>query len=190
MRAPEKSRLALAGAALLAAAALASCSSTTDGTASCPGCGSQAEPSFPTPRPSLSTPTAAPVNPLPPPSPSTAVAAPPVGTLPPNDQGYVYIETKSGKTRCQLNSQSVGCETEFKNSPIVDGEQANGVSITSAGAMKWIVGNLGNIPVVTLDYQTYEAQGWTIAAEEAGTRFTNDGTGHGMFVRVEGVDSF
>jgi hypothetical protein len=44
--------------------------------------------------------------------------------------------------------------------------------------------------VVTLDYQTYEAQGWTIAAEEAGTRFTNDSTGHGMFVRVEGVESF
>jgi hypothetical protein len=190
VRLPEKSRLALAGAALVAAAALVSCSNTTDGTASCPGCGSQSEPSFSTPRPSLSTPTAAPANPLPPPSPSTPVAAPPVGTLPPNDQGYVYIETKSGQTRCQLNSETVGCEAEFKNSPTVDGEQANGVSITSSGSMKWIVGNLGNIPVVTLDYQTYEAQGWTIAAEEAGTRFTNDSTGHGMFVRVEGVESF
>jgi hypothetical protein len=190
VRVPEKSRLALVGAALIAAAAMVSCSNTTSGTATCPGCGTQAEPNFPTPRPSVSTPTAAP-DPLPPPGPSTANAAPgPGDTLAPNDQGYVYIETKSGNTRCQLNSQTVGCETEFENSPVIDGEQANGVSITSGGTMKWVVGNLGDIPVVTLDYRTYEAQGWTIAAEEAGTRFTNDGTGHGMFVRVEGVESF
>ncbi|MET0703130.1 MAG: hypothetical protein ABWY93_26090 [Mycobacterium sp.] len=193
MRVAEKSRLALAGAALMAAAALVSCSNTTNGSATCPGCGTQAEPEFPTPRPSISTPTAAPPpSPaLPPPAPSTAIAAPPPGqTLPPNDQGYVYIETKSGKTRCQLNSQTVGCETEFENSPVVDGEPANGVSITSSGAMKWVVGNLGDIPVVTLDYRTYEAQGWTIAADEGGTRFTNDGTGHGMLVRVQGVEAF
>jgi hypothetical protein len=192
VRTPEKSRLALAGAALIAAAAMVSCSNTTGGTATCSGCGTQAEPNFPTPRPSMSTPTAAPSpDPLPPPGPSTANAAPgPGDKLAPNDQGYVYIATKSGKTRCQLNSQTVGCETEFENSPVIDGEQANGVSITSGGAMKWVVGNLGDIPVVTLDYRTYEAQGWTIAAEEAGTRFTNDGTGHGMFVRVEGVESF
>jgi hypothetical protein len=191
VRVAEKSRLVLAGAALIAAAALVSCSNTTDGAATCPGCGAQAEPEFPTPRSSASTPTAAPSPGLPPPGPSTAVAAPPPGqALPANDQGYVYVETKSGKTRCQLNSETVGCETEFENSPVVDGEAANGVSITAGGAMKWVVGNLGNIPVVTLDYRTYAAQGWTIAADEAGTRFTNDGTGHGMLVRVQGVDAF
>jgi hypothetical protein len=192
VRVAEKSRLALASAALIAAAALVSCSNTTGGTATCPGCGTNAEPNFPTPRPSVSSPTAAaPAVPLPPPGPSTAIAAPPPGeALAPNDQGYVYIETKSGKTRCQLNSQTVGCETEFENSPVVNGEQANGVSITAGGAVKWIVGNLGDIPVVTLDYRTYEAQGWTIAADEAGTRFTNDSTGHGMLVRVQGVDAF
>ena len=32
--------------------------------------------------------------------------------------------------------------------------------------------------------------GWTIEASEDGTRFTNDGTGHGMFISVEGVEAF
>jgi hypothetical protein len=35
---------------------------------------------------------------------------------------------------------------------------------------------------VTLDYRMYEAVGWTIAATDSGTRFTNDRTAHGMFV--------
>ena len=55
--------------------------------------------------------------------------------------------------------------------------------------MQWVVGNLGDIPTVTIDYQTYsDAAGWTIAANESGTKFTNEHTGHGMFVRVEMVD--
>jgi hypothetical protein len=32
--------------------------------------------------------------------------------------------------------------------------------------------------------------GWTIEADEAGTRFTNDRTGHGMVVAVDGVRAF
>jgi hypothetical protein len=38
--------------------------------------------------------------------------------------------------------------------------------------------------------QTYDVQGWTILANNDGTRFTNDGTGHGMFVSVKNVSSF
>ena len=44
--------------------------------------------------------------------------------------------------------------------------------------------------LLALDYQTYEAAGWTIAADPSGTRFTNDATGHGMFVATGGVDAF
>ena len=58
------------------------------------------------------------------------------------------------------------------------------------GTVEWLVGNLGDIPVVTLDYRTYHAVGWTIEAAEDGTRFTNDRTGHGMVVAVEGVQAF
>lgn len=189
MRATITTRLALIGAAACAAAALVSCSHTTAGRPVCPGCGTVAEPSFPTPSPGVSTPTT-----TPPESPGpTATAAPGPGgeqTLPTNDDGLVYIETKSGKTRCQLNSEYVGCESEFENSPEIDGEPANGVKVTAAGDVSWVLGNLGNIPTVTLDYRTYEAAGWTITADPDGTRFTNDATGHGMFVAVEGVDAF
>jgi hypothetical protein len=160
------------------------------GTAVCPGCGTNAEPSFPKPP---RTPTAAPepgLTPTPPTPGPTAGPSPGGTTLPADDRGYVYIETKSGKTRCQLNNSSVGCESQFENSPEIDGEPANGVSVSTAGQLDWVVGNLGNIPTVALDYGTYSATGWTIDAGADGTRFTNDGTGHGMFVAVEGVQSF
>lgn len=110
--------------------------------------------------------------------------------MPPDENGYVFIETKSGQTRCQISAENVGCEAEFTNSPMRDGQHANGVSITLDGTVEWVLGNLGAIPAVTLDYLTYQAQGWTIAASVDGTRFTNDRTGHGMFVSVENVETF
>ncbi|BBY85086.1 lipoprotein LpqJ [Mycolicibacterium tokaiense] len=177
----------LLGAAALTVAAVAGCSSTTDGDAVSDGSTSYVEPTSPTtPRPSTTTPTTTAV-PLP-----TATAAPPpqAEQLPANEQGYVYIETRSGQTRCQLNAQTVGCESAFENSPVVDGAPANGVSVTSDGAVQWVLGNLGNIPTVSIDYRTYQAVGWTIAAGSDGTRFTNDSTGHGMFVAVQGVETF
>jgi hypothetical protein len=36
----------------------------------------------------------------------------------------------------------------------------------------------------------YRALGWTVHPGGDGTMFTNDATGHGMFVRVEGVEQF
>ena len=38
--------------------------------------------------------------------------------------------------------------------------------------------------------QTYNIRGWTVAASEVGTRFTNNATGHGMFVSIENVYPF
>ena len=168
-----------------AGAAAAGCSTTTDGAARCPGCGPGGEPSFPTSKPTVSTPTT-PVTPTP-------TQAPPFGggqTLPPSDTGYVYIETKSGQTRCQLNAQTVGCESDFTNPPVVNGEPANGVEVTAGGSVRWIAGNLGDIPTVPLDYAIYHAVGWTIDASADGTRFTNDGTSHGLFISTEGVKVF
>ena len=57
----------------------------------------------------------------------------------------------------------------------------------------------GNIPGspevmandVVLNYgQTFHLNGWTIIPSEDGTRFTNDGTGHGMVVSINNVSSF
>jgi hypothetical protein len=171
--------------ALAAAALLAGCSDVTDGR---PQAGSTefTEPSVPTPRPSRTTPTTEPTLI---PAPSSQTPAPPGQQLP-TQNGYAYIETKSGLTRCQLDSASVGCEAQFVNSPTVDGGQANGVRLTADGHESWVLGNLGDIPTVTLDYRTYTALGWTIEATESGTKFTNDKTGHGMFVAIEKVDTF
>jgi hypothetical protein len=177
-----KARLALA-CVLAAGSLLAGCQTGTSGTpVTSPE--SPTEPDFPTSRPTR--PTAAPPSTI---RPTPTTPAPAAEVLPP-DSGYVFIETKSGQTRCQLNEDEVGCEAQFTNSPMQDGVHANGVRLTADGAVEWIVGNLGDIPVVTLDYRTYRAVGWTIVAAEDGTRFTNDRTGHGMVVAIEGVETF
>lgn len=162
------------------------CSDTIDGNPVGSG-PSGTEPDFPTPRPTRTSTATTPSTPTSPPSDTTA----PGGTeaLTPQN-GYVYIETKSGLTRCQISSEAVGCEAEFENSPSVDGYPANGVNLTAGGEVSWVSGNLGDIPTVALDYRTYTALGWTIVASADGTRFTNDNTGHGMFVRIEGVEVY
>ncbi len=166
---------------LAACAPVAGCKVDTQGTP-------VTSPGAPTPlRPGTSKPTAAPPTKT---TPSTAVAPPAAEVLPPADAGYVFIETKSGQTRCQLNEREVDCEAQFTNSPVKNGIQANGVRLTADGTMEWVVGNLGDIPVVTIDYRTYSAVGWTIVATSDGTRFTNQATKHGMFVSIEKVESY
>jgi hypothetical protein len=199
VRSSQKARLGLAGGSLVLAALLASpalvsgCSSIIDGRpVATPGTG-PTEPTFPTtrsgPQPSPPTTATSPV-PVPPTTPASPTAPAGAIPLPPDQDGYVFIETKSGMTRCQINKDSVGCEAPFTNSPLQDGEHANGVSITANGSVQWVLGNLGAIPTVTIDYKTYNAQGWTINATSDGTRFTNDHTGHGMFVSIDKVNTF
>ena len=195
MRLSLKTRRGLAGGSslLLAGALLLSgCSSIIEGKpVASPGAG-PTEPSFPTPR--LTPPSTPPATTSPSPAPPTTPASPtpPAGAVPlkPDQNGYVFIETKSGMTRCQINKDSVGCEAPFTHSPLQDGEHANGVSITAGGTVNWVLGNLGAIPTVTIDYKTYDAQGWTIIATTDGTRFTNEHTRHGMFVSIDTVSTF
>ena len=175
-------RAALTAVWLVAAgAAAAACSSTVDGVATCPGCGIDSEPEFPTTRPT---------QPTSPTSPTATTPATEPGTLEPNAAGYVYIETSSGLTRCQISADTVGCESDFTDSPTVDGVPATGVEVSASGSNRWVVGNLGAMPTVSIDYDTYHAVGWTIEASSDGTRFTNDQTGHGMFVSTGQVDFF
>jgi hypothetical protein len=171
----------VAGCALAVGALLAGCQSTVPGRPTTQA-GSPTEPSFSTPRPSRTPPTS---------NPSSSPTGPPgAQVLPTESGGYSFIETKSGQTRCQIDVTAVGCEAPFTNAPVLDGEPSNGVETTADGKTRWLVGNLGDPPVVTLDYRTYSAQGWTINATEAGTRFTNDRTHHGMFVSLEKVEFF
>ncbi len=197
MRLSQRARWSVAGGSLLLSPMLVSpmlidgCSSIIEGKpVASPGAG-PVEPTFPSPRPS--TPSPAPTT-SPSPGAPTSPGSPnaPAGAIPlaPDQNGYVFIETKSGVTRCQISKDTVGCEAPFTNSPLQDGEHANGVSISADGKVQWVLGNLGAIPTVTIDYKTYAAQGWTISATPEGTRFTNDQTRHGMFVSIEKVDTF
>lgn len=171
MRISHATRAGLVAVWLLAAsAAVAGCTTTVNGAAVCPGCGgSGAE--FPPP---------------------TGLPGPPAGAevLPPNTAGYVYIETKSGATRCQISADTVGCESQFTDSPVIDGENATGVEVSASGDNRWVVGNLGAMPTTTIDYAVYDAVGWIIEADSDGTRFTNNVTGHGMYVSIDQVEFF
>jgi len=132
--------------------------------------------------PSRSAPPSSQPAAAPPPAPSP----PKVTTLAPSG-GYVYIVTKSGKTRCQITTTEVGCQAPFTHTPYVNGVQANGIRFTSDGSYQWVVGDLGDIPVVTLDYGTYRALTWTIDATYDGTTFTHGGSGHKLFVSIDRV---
>ena len=81
-------------------------------------------------------------------------------------------------------ASAAGCATT------VDGEPANGVEVSAGGSNRWVLGNLGAMPTITIGYATYSAVGWTIEANSSGTRFTNDQTGRGMFISTEAVEFF
>ena len=183
----------IAAALLTTAAVTAGCGSTVDGVATCPGCGSGTEPDFPTSRPSrppTSEPPTTTTATTQVPTPSTAERPSGAETLAPNGAGYVYIETKSGKTRCQISADNVGCESDFSDAPVVDGQPATGVEVSAGGSNRWVLGNLGAMPTTAIDYATYSAVGWTIVSDSTGTTFTNDASGHGMFISTERVDFF
>lgn len=109
-----------------------------------------------------------------------------------NGNGYTFVRTRSGRTRCQISRAAVGCELAFaKPRPRTSsGDEANGVNVGSDGQLTYVQGNLGDIHPTPLDYKTYTARGWTIAATTDGTTFTNDATGHGMIVSTEGAQAF
>lgn len=115
-------------------------------------------------------------------------SAPPVQggavELPANPYGYVSVETKSGRVRCMVETSRVVCETAEKNWP------EHGVEIGADGSARFADGNLGDIQPTRMGYQIYRAVGWTVVASDAGTKFTNDRTGHGAVVSVERVQTF
>jgi hypothetical protein len=118
------------------------------------------------------------------------------------------VRTQSGKVRCYVATDFRGqpgpdviCQTQtgngFPQAPTDSGGlHWNQAIVDAGGAFQWYN---ANIPAseqalardTILEYgQTYHLQGWTIEAASDGTRFTNDGTTHGMFVSVENVYSF
>ncbi|CAM3961313.1 hypothetical protein TSST111916_15930 [Tsukamurella strandjordii] len=167
--------------AVLAAgtAVLAGCSTTVSGDA-------QPGPNTPrtetvTVRPSTSTPAPS----------SSRAKAPPIA-IPDNGNGFTFMQTKSGKARCRVSTTGAGCQLEFdKPGPKTEsGDRANGVNVGRDGTLTYVLGDIGVANPATLEYATYTARGWTIEASFEGTRFTNNGTGHGMFVSTGGARAF
>lgn len=126
-----------------------------------------------------------------------------------------YVRTESGRVRCVVGPDKVACEaggpgsTGFLQAPITmpesqcryapcpGGMHRDLAEVAASGAFRWMDGNIGGVGQdwaqtdTTLNYgQTYQIQGWTVLPNSDGTRFTNDGTGHGMFVSIENVAPF
>lgn len=79
--------------------------------------------------------------------------------------------------------------------PTSYGAHYHNAVVDAAGAFSFQDG--GNIGAahpendLILNYgKAYQVQGWTITSGPDGTRFTNDKTGHGMFVSIENVYPF
>lgn len=119
---------------------------------------------------------------------------------------FVNVRTSSPPMRCEVASDddngrgpNVVCQTAgFPQAPmdpapypgwpgdprVLHQDQA---IISASGQFEWRTANLGMAPpgqpdITLVDGQTYGLRGWTITPTTDGTRFTNDATGHGMFI--------
>jgi hypothetical protein len=130
----------------------------------------------------------------------------------PTRGNFVNVQTPSPPMRCEVGSDddsgvpgvpgmgpNVVCQTAgFPQSPmnpapypgwpgdplVLHQDQA---IITASGQFTWRTANLGMAPpsqpdIVVVNEQTYHFVGWTVAPTGEGTTFTNDATGHGMFI--------
>jgi hypothetical protein len=120
---------------------------------------------------------------------AATLAASPIAVADPSD--FQQVETKSGAVRCVISSDHVSCERS--GGPFPGSGNMNIARVEADGSFDWGLANMGSPDggPMTLEYdQPYNINGWSIAPSFNGTRFTNDGTGHGMFVSIDGVDPF
>ncbi len=123
---------------------------------------------------------------------STSVPpAPSAIPLPPNEQGYVRVETASGSVGCSISPEVVSCQTFSRIWQNGDGRPYHTVSVSADGDFQQVNADLGALEGrVRLSSQTYSAQGWTIVATTGDTVFTNDRSHHGMTVGERSVVPF
>jgi hypothetical protein len=105
----------------------------------------------------------------------------------------VKVNVQTPPMLCEIGSDdadpgigpNVICQGSFVQAPGDD--QA---FVTASGQFTYRGANIGigynHAPFDTLvPGQTYRTEGWTIVTRDDGIRFTNDGTGHGMFIRSD-----
>jgi hypothetical protein len=92
-----------------------------------------------------------------------------------------------------ISAPHVACERSsaygFPGAPTSQSGAGNWniAGIDANGTFAWGEGNIGGVDAgeVTLVYgQTFHIKGWTVLPAFDGTRFTNDASGHGMFVSI------
>jgi hypothetical protein len=116
------------------------------------------------------------------------------------DPSQYLLRTQSGKVRCIIHTGHAACTPTgggaFSQAPVgTGGSRANVASVDASRGfqLEWasadMPGNPANDTVLTYG-QTFHLLGWTIVPSSDGTRFTDDGTGHGMFVSIDNVYSF
>lgn len=121
---------------------------------------------------------------------ATVVCAAPASTDP--TAGHdAKVNTQTPPMLCEIGSDdaepgigpNVICQGRF----VQAGADEDQAFVTASGQFSYRTANIGvgynHAPFDTLvPEQTYHIQGWTVVADDDGIRFTNDGTGHGMFV--------
>ncbi|OBA88283.1 hypothetical protein A5662_25310 [Mycobacteriaceae bacterium 1482268.1] len=125
------------------------------------------------------------------------IASAPSVSAAPGD--YQYVRTVSGAVRCVISADHVGCErTSIDGFPGAPRSQSgpgnvNIAGVDADGTFNYGEGNIGGVDSgeVTLDYgRIFRINGWTVLPSFDGTRFTNDASGRGMLVSIDGVTPF
>jgi hypothetical protein len=128
-----------------------------------------------------------------------------VWLAPPAHAAGQYVRTQSGLVRCLVTASdqsrggapTVACDYDrgFQKAPVSrdDHKHLQIAVVEASGKFSWDRGDIGGTPQNDLQLvtgQTLHIQGWTVAPVSDGTRFTNDGSGRGLFVRVDDVSPF
>ncbi|HKV17603.1 MAG TPA: hypothetical protein VJR50_01130 [Mycobacterium sp.] len=112
---------------------------------------------------------------------------------------YEYVATVSGAVRCVISSEHVGCERVsadgFPGAPPSQSGTGNFnvAGVDGDGTFSYSEGNIGIADGgdIVLDYgRAVDINGWTVVPSFDGTHFTNNSTGRGMFVSIDGVTPF
>ncbi len=125
------------------------------------------------------------------------------------DQQHQQVRTQSGKVRCDIWANFGGLSRPTSTVDIPAGSIVMCAPNWGRDAPRpgWlnlaVVDSLGHLWLEPIELdnnpandfvmsygQTYNFHGWTVTTSQDGTRFTNDRTGHGMFVNYETVNAF
>jgi hypothetical protein len=122
-----------------------------------------------------------------------AMAFAPTASADPTAGHDAKVNTQTPRMLCEIGSD----DADPGIGPNVICQRGNGfvqasagddqAFVTASGQFSYRSANIGtgynHAPFDTLvPGQTYDVQGWTVVAGGDGIRFTNDGTGHGMFI--------